>query len=196
MDRQEGNPSYLSQSPYPAKGTTVGGRTDDPTATRAARPAAAARLVHRAFDPGRGAGVVDVGLWPRGGASRARAQAPCGAEFYPSMLRRTGLLRRRERLALLEDHSAGTCGLLTERTRRRLAAARSARPRHIAATHLGDLVCVDTFLHRQAQGRRQGVADHRLQCRLLVTEWPACCRSSPPRPRRASSARSSCRSTG
>jgi hypothetical protein len=45
------------------------------------------------------------------------------------MLRRTGLARRRERLALREHHSAGTCGLLTERTRRRLAAARSARHR-------------------------------------------------------------------
>jgi hypothetical protein len=68
------------------------------------------------------------------------------------MLRRTGLPRRRERLALLEHHSAGTCGLLTEQTRRRLAAARSARDRHVAATHQGELVCVDTLYIGKLKG--------------------------------------------
>jgi hypothetical protein len=68
------------------------------------------------------------------------------------MLRRTGLPRRRERLALLEHHSAGTCRLLTEQPRRRLAAARSARLRYVAATHQGELVCVDTFYIGKLKG--------------------------------------------
>src|SRR5215470_20347930 len=133
MERQEGHPSYPSQSLYPAKGTTVGGREDDPrrqhtddapachaarpraeqrhaglpggghlahpvlslaetiravrsgwaasaTAAGAARPAAADRGPHSAFDPERGAGVANLGLWPSDSPPRARARPPCRAE--------------------------------------------------------------------------------------------------------------------
>ncbi len=57
------------------------------------------------------------------------------------ILRRARLPRRRDRLALLEHHSAGTCGLLTERTRRQLARARGARSWRVHATRPDELVC-------------------------------------------------------
>jgi hypothetical protein len=47
-------------------------------------------------------------------------------------------------LALLEHHSTGTCGLLTERTRRQLARARSRPARHMHAAVPGELACLDT----------------------------------------------------
>jgi len=68
------------------------------------------------------------------------------------LLRRSGLPRRRDRLGRLEHHSAGTCGLLTERTRRQLARARGVRPRHVHATQPGELVCLDTFYIGKLKG--------------------------------------------
>jgi transposase InsO family protein len=67
------------------------------------------------------------------------------------ILKRAGLGRRRERLGLLEHHSAGTCGLLTERTRRHLARARN-RGRHVHADQPGELVSLDTFYIGKLKG--------------------------------------------
>lgn len=61
-------------------------------------------------------------------------------------LRRRGLGTRDERFGLVEQHSAGHAGLLTQRTREAL---RKARPtpsrRHIEAETVGELVCFDCF---------------------------------------------------
>jgi transposase InsO family protein len=61
------------------------------------------------------------------------------------LLRRMGLQTRWERLAVLEAHSAQAAGLLTERTRRQLAAAQRRQAPHIQASQPGELVCLDTF---------------------------------------------------
>src|SRR5581483_11892783 len=102
--------------------------------------------------------VVGLALaWPTWGAARIAAHlAQQGlARLAPStvqrILRRAGLARRRDRLARLEAHSAGTCGLLTERTRRQLARARQ-RARHLHAEQPGELVCLDTFYIGQLKG--------------------------------------------
>ena len=60
------------------------------------------------------------------------------------LLRRCGLGTRRARLAVLEQHSADTAGLLTERT---------ARPhRHVEAAQPGDLLSLDTFYVGKLKG--------------------------------------------
>lgn len=68
------------------------------------------------------------------------------------LLRRMGLQTRWERLAVLEAHSAQAAGLLTERTRRHLAAAQRRKAPHIEATQPGDLVCIDTFYVGKLKG--------------------------------------------
>lgn len=90
----------------------------------------------------------------------ALAWPTCGPQWYSDQLAREGLpiapvtvwrvLRRqrlgtrRARLAVLEQYSAGTTGLLTERT---------AKPaRHVAATRPGDLLCLDTFYVGKLKG--------------------------------------------
>lgn len=101
--------------------------------------------------------VVGLGLaWPTWGCGRLAAHlAQQGlAALSPSTiqrcLRRVGLGTRRERLAVLEAHSA-TRGLLTERTRRALRRARRGR-QHVAAEQPGELVCLDTFYLGQLKG--------------------------------------------
>src|SRR5213593_4890406 len=137
MEREEGHPSYPSQSLYPAKGTTVGGGTDDPrrqhthdappchaacprtqqrhaglprgrrlahrvlsvaetvralrgrwlasaSTSRAAGPAAPDRAARRAADPGRGAGVADVGLRAHRGPPGPRVRDPRGPGHGPA----------------------------------------------------------------------------------------------------------------
>jgi transposase InsO family protein len=103
--------------------------------------------------------ILGVALaWPTWGCGRVAAQlarefaTPVAPATVQRLLRRAGLPRRRDRLGLLEHHSAGTCGLLTERTRRQLARARGARPRHVHATQPGELVCLDTFYIGQLKG--------------------------------------------
>jgi hypothetical protein len=85
-------------------------------------------------------------LWPTDGPARIAAQlrqarwGGChvsGSGVY-RILKRHGLQTRWERLTRLEMRAA-TDGLLTERTRRRLA-----RP-HVEAQRPGDLVCLDAF---------------------------------------------------
>ncbi|PYM79618.1 MAG: hypothetical protein DME09_21005 [Candidatus Rokuibacteriota bacterium] len=103
--------------------------------------------------------ILGVALaWPTWGCGRVAAQLAreFGIHVAPAtvqrFLRRAGLPRRRDRLGLLEHYSAGTCGLLTERTRRQLARARGARTRHVHATQPGDLVCLDTFYIGKLKG--------------------------------------------
>ena len=90
----------------------------------------------------------------------ALAWPTCGPQWYSDQLAREGvtiapvtvwrLLRRqrlgtrRARLAVLEQYSAGTTGLLTERT------AKLAR--HVAASQPGDLLCLDTFYVGKLKG--------------------------------------------
>nr|MBN1858632.1 transposase [Candidatus Bipolaricaulota bacterium] len=57
-------------------------------------------------------------------------------------LHRLGLGTRKERLLVLEVHSAERAGLLTERTQRNLA---RRKVRHVQAENPGELVCIDTF---------------------------------------------------
>jgi len=96
--------------------------------------------------------------WPTWGCRRVAAHVAraLGPRVAPStvqrILRRAGVPRRRDRLGLLEHHSAGTCGLLTERTRRQLARARGSVSRHIEATQPGELVCLDTFYIGKLKG--------------------------------------------
>jgi transposase InsO family protein len=68
------------------------------------------------------------------------------------LLHRYGLGTRRDRLLVLEHHSARRAGLLTERTRRRLWRARHGTTRHVAAAEPGELVCLDTFYIGKLKG--------------------------------------------
>ena len=61
------------------------------------------------------------------------------------LLHRHRLGTRRERLLVLEHHSARQAGLLTERTRRQVWQARHGATRHVVADEPGELVCLDTF---------------------------------------------------
>lgn len=91
-------------------------------------------------------------LWPTHGPARIAQQLtrPGGplsrlsASGAYAILRRHGLSSRWERLARTEIHGAATRGLLTDRTRAALQAARQA-PQHVQAARPGDLVCLDTF---------------------------------------------------
>jgi transposase len=90
----------------------------------------------------------------------ALAWPTCGPQWYSDQLAREGLViapvtiwrllrrqrlgTRRARLAVLEQYSATTTGLLTERT---------AKPiRHVAAKRPGDLLCLDTFYVGKLKG--------------------------------------------
>jgi|TARA_Y100000031_G_scaffold152567_1_gene195942 transposase len=91
----------------------------------------------------------------------------CGPRFYAEQLarqrrhlspstiyralRRVGLGTRSQRLVVLEQHSAQSAGLLTERTRRELQRARRQR-RHVQASEPGELVCLDTFYIGRLKG--------------------------------------------
>jgi len=68
------------------------------------------------------------------------------------LLRRHGLATRRQRLLVLEHHSATQAGLLTERTQQRLWRLRHGQTRHVAAAHPADLFCLDTFYIGKLKG--------------------------------------------
>ncbi|CAN5882410.1 hypothetical protein BH20GEM1_BH20GEM1_04110 [soil metagenome] len=95
--------------------------------------------------------------WPTWGAGRVAAQlafldlAQVAPSTVQRILRRHGFPTRRERLALLEAHSARHAGLLTDRTRRALAKTR-AKKRHVEASRPGDLVCLDSFYIGKLKG--------------------------------------------
>jgi transposase len=98
--------------------------------------------------------------WPTWGpvqlADQLRRPQHGGLRIAPStiyrLLRRMGRQTRWERLTVLEAHSAQAAGLLTERTRRQLAAAQRCQAPHIQATQPGELVCVDTFYVGKLKG--------------------------------------------
>jgi transposase InsO family protein len=69
----------------------------------------------------------------------------------PRILRRASLNTAALRLAVLERHVAATQGLLTERMRRQLVAAKGG-PRHVEARVPGELVCLDTFYVGKLKG--------------------------------------------
>jgi transposase len=89
--------------------------------------------------------------WPSFGPQQLAAQlARQGVHVARStihrVLRRRGLSRRQQRFAALEGHSAKRAGLLTERTRRQLAQVRPVpTERHVEASRVGELVCLDCF---------------------------------------------------
>lgn len=68
------------------------------------------------------------------------------------LLRRHGLATRRQRLLVLEHHSAQQAGLLTERTRRALWRLRHGRSQHVEARQPGELVCLDAFYIGKLKG--------------------------------------------
>ena len=117
------------------------------TQARPGRPPAVAAHVERA--------VIALALsWPTWGPNRLAVQlARQGVEIAPSTvyrtLRRVGLRTRRERLGILEHHSARRAGLLTERTRRQL---RRHPERHVEASRPGELVCLDCFYVGKLKG--------------------------------------------
>jgi transposase InsO family protein len=98
--------------------------------------------------------------WPTWGpvqlANQLRRPEHGGLTVAPStiyrVLRRMGLQTRWERLAVLEAHSAQAAGLLTERTRRQLAAAQRRQGPHVQASQPGELVCLDTFYIGKLKG--------------------------------------------
>jgi len=122
-----------------------------PTKSRRGRPPQVAEDATRR--------VVALALaWPTWGPRRLSDQLalePDPLQMAPTtvwrVLRRHGLGRRPERLAVLEEHSAEAAGLLTERTRRRLTQARRRTP-HVQAEEPGDLVCLDTFYIGKLKG--------------------------------------------
>ena len=107
----------------------------------------------RAPNSFRGDRAGDVG---RVGGSRPTSPAGGAWRWPPStiqrLLRRHGLGTRRERLLVLEHHSAQRAGPLTERTRQRLWRARHGSARHVAAQAPGELVCLDTFYIGKLKG--------------------------------------------
>jgi transposase InsO family protein len=102
--------------------------------------------------------VIGLALaWPTWGPQRLAVQlARQGVVLAPSTiyrtLRRTGLGTRRERLGILEHHSAERAGLLTERTREQLRRVRREASPHVVASVPGELVCLDTFYVGQLKG--------------------------------------------
>lgn len=96
--------------------------------------------------------------WPTWGGGRLAGHlAHTGlARLAPStvqrILRRAGLPTRRERLTVLEEYSARTVGLLTDRTRQQLQRARQQPRRHVEAEVPGELVCLDTFYIGKLKG--------------------------------------------
>ena len=103
--------------------------------------------------------VIALALaWPTWGPQRLSDQLVSqGIRLAHStihrLLRRVGLGTRRERLGVVEHHSARTVGLLTERTREKLLRARFGRTQHVQAEIPGELVCFDSFY----VGRLKGV---------------------------------------
>src|SRR5439155_11039146 len=85
VNEEEGHRPYLSQSAYPAKGTTVGGRTDDPRRERTrnapARHRARAGARQRQRGVSRAGDLADgfLSLAPTAGTLRGRRRPPAPA---------------------------------------------------------------------------------------------------------------------
>jgi transposase InsO family protein len=74
------------------------------------------------------------------------------ASTVQRLLRRHGLATRRQRLLVLEHHSARDAGLLTQRTRQLLWQLRHGQTRHVEAERPGELLCLDTFYIGKLKG--------------------------------------------
>ena len=117
------------------------------TATRPGRPPQLGPVKERR--------IIAMALaWPTWAPERLSLQlAREGGAVSPSTvwraLRRVDLGTRVKRLLVLEAHSAGHAGLLTERTRCSLARAPT---RHVEAEAPGELVCIDTFFIGKLKG--------------------------------------------
>ena len=102
--------------------------------------------------------VIALALaWPTSGPQRLADQLVSQSiRLAPStihrLLRRVGLGTRRERLNVIEHHSARSVGLLTERTRENLIHARFGRSQHVQAELPGELVCIDSFYVGKLKG--------------------------------------------
>jgi transposase InsO family protein len=103
--------------------------------------------------------VIALSLaWPSWGPQQLSSQlARKGIVVAPSTvyrcLRRHGLGTRQRRFGVLEQHSAKTSGLLTQRTRRQLEKVRpTASRRHVQARFPGQLVCFDCFYIGKLKG--------------------------------------------
>ena len=105
MNEDEGHLPYLSRSAYPAKGTTVGGRTDDP---RRDVHGMRLRVIERAHALGNVSAVCrELDAWkPAWGLSitsefSVKADVAAGRlvalALDPSLLRQIALVRRRDK---------------------------------------------------------------------------------------------------
>src|SRR5262249_56625809 len=74
------------------------------------------------------------------------------ASTVQRLLRGHGLATRRQRLLVLEHHSARDAGLLTQRTRQVLWRLRHGQTRHVEAERPGELLCLDTFYIGKLKG--------------------------------------------
>ena len=74
------------------------------------------------------------------------------ASTVQRLLRRHGLATRRQRLLVLEHHSARDAGLLTQRTRQMLWRLRHGQTSHVEAERPGELLCLDTFYIGKLKG--------------------------------------------
>jgi transposase InsO family protein len=95
--------------------------------------------------------------WPSSGPQRLSDDlAVRGIQLAPStihrILKRVGLSTRTDRFGIIEAHTAERAGLLTERTRRKLARARSRKGHRIQADQPGELVSVDCFYIGKLKG--------------------------------------------
>lgn len=124
------------------------------------------RRWHRQMSPALEHKVLAYALqWPTHGPQRISDQLQLrafgGVGISPTavykILKRHGMQTRWERLARLEGAALETIGLVTERSARRLS-----KIRHVEAERPGDLVCLDSFYIREAEGSGPGLAAHGL----------------------------------
>jgi Integrase core domain/Helix-turn-helix domain len=123
-----------------------------PRRLRAQGPPAAGARRGRASAARRRDRRGDLGRAAAGGVRTTPVAARVAASTVQRLLRRHGLATRRERLLVLEHHSARATGLLTQRTRRLLWRLRHGQTRHVEAERPGELLCLDTFYIGKLKG--------------------------------------------
>jgi hypothetical protein len=90
--------------------------------------------------------------WPAISGSPDSRRRPLRAAAHASSGSGTWATATRTRSRACYHHSAGTCGLLTEHTRRQLGRARGERRQHVHAEGPGELFCLDTFYIGKLKG--------------------------------------------
>lgn len=106
----------------------------------------------RAQDPGRGLAQPAWGPQRISDQLALRGLYVAASTVYRA-LKRHGLGTRMQRFGLLEQDGARRAGLLTERTRKTLAAVRpTPSQRHVEAEKPGELVCLDCFYVGKLKG--------------------------------------------